>query len=298
MSSEPLISVVIPVHNGERYLGDCLRSVLRQTYEHLEIVLADNASTDRTAEIIDACADPRMRRLSVPLDVLSLHANWERAVAAAQGEFVKLVCHDDLLSPECVAVQAKMLLAHPDAVLASNRRRIVDDRGNVLIRARGLGPLLGPEGSREVASSEIVRACVRAGTNLLGEPASVLIRRCSLPEPIFDPRWHYAIDLDLYLRCLRRGGGVVDHASLSSFRVSPYQWSATLDRRQSTEMRAFFGDIASRYPDYLRPFDLHVAGARAAVHARARRGMYGLMRARSAAGTWRRALRPVQANAE
>ena len=63
MTTTPLVSLLTPVYNGERYLADCIESVLRQTYRHFEYVIVDNASTDRTADIIAAYAarEPRIR---------------------------------------------------------------------------------------------------------------------------------------------------------------------------------------------------------------------------------------------
>lgn len=63
-SAEPLVSVIIPVLNGERHLGDCMRSVFGQTYENIEVAIANNASNDRTAEIIGT-AHPAHRGGSV-----------------------------------------------------------------------------------------------------------------------------------------------------------------------------------------------------------------------------------------
>jgi glycosyltransferase involved in cell wall biosynthesis len=281
LGSEPLVSVVIPVLNGERHIDACMRSVLDQSYEHLEVVVADNASTDRTAEIARSFDDKRVRFLPTVTEQLSLHANWARGLESAKGEFVKIVCHDDLLMPECLSVQTELLHRHSNAVLVCGRRRIIDDRGRVLVRARGLGRLPKPSGTRVASGGAIARACTRAGTNLLGEPASVLIRRSALPDPLFDPRWHYTIDVEFYMRCIDHNNAVLDDRVLCCFRVSHKQLSATLAKSQVRELRAFFAEMARRYPEDVSEHDVRLGTARAQLLTKARQLLYWQMRMRS-----------------
>src|SRR5579863_1450547 len=112
MSAESLVSVVIPVFNGENHLDACLRSVVEQTYPRIEIVVSDQASTDRSVEIIRSFNDSRIRLLPKPTEQLDLHGNWTRVVEASTGSLVKLLCQDDLLSPDCLSVQTQLLHEH------------------------------------------------------------------------------------------------------------------------------------------------------------------------------------------
>ncbi len=258
-----------------------MASVLNQTYRNIEVVVSDNASTDGTAGIARSFDDPRVRILPNPAEQLSLPANWERGIAAVKGELVKIVCHDDLLFPDCLAVQTDLLLRYPTAVVAGGRRQIIDDQDDVLIKARGLGHLTKPGGTQVVDGGALARACTRAGANLLGEPASVLIRRSVLPEPLFDPRWLYAIDFGLYMRCLRRSDAVLDSRVLCSFRVSPHQLSAALAAGQARELKAFFSDLGRRYPEHISAPDVRLGATRAWLLARARRFLYRYMRIRA-----------------
>lgn len=280
VNTEPLVSVVIPVLNGENHLEACLTSILEQSYGNIEVVISDNASTDNTAKIIRSFDDSRVHVLPKPAEQLSLHDNWTRALAGAKGELVKIVCHDDLLLPESLEVQTELLLQHPSAVLAGGRRRIIDDNDDVLIKARGLGGLAKP--TKLLDGGSVAHACTRAGANLLGEPASVLIRRSALPDLSFDPRWHYAIDVDFYMRCLQRQDAILDSRVVCCFRVSHRQWSANLRRGQARELRAFFSDLARRYPEQVSTFDVRLGIRRAGILALARRGLYRQMRMRSA----------------
>ncbi len=280
MSTEPLVSVVVPVYNGERHLEACLNSILGQTHQRLEVVVSVQDSTDQSVEIVRSFSDPRLRLLPKPFESLDLHANWARALEASTGEFVKLACQDDLLLTDCLSLQVELLEQHPTAVLACGRRRMIDDDDKVLINARGLGNLTNA-GTQVTDGRTIARACTRAGANLLGEPVNVLIRRSALPHPLFDPRWIFAIDIEFYLRCLQEKEAVVDSRTVCSFRISPHQLSAVLAKGQAKELRAFFRELERRYPRDISDADVRLGAVRAQLLAQARRILYWQMRTRA-----------------
>jgi hypothetical protein len=106
------------------------------------------------------------------------------------GQYLKIVPHDDLLYRPCLEAQVQLLDEHPAAALTACRRRIIDDRGGVVVRLTrpGQPSPAGRRGTRRPRwRPDLARACTRAGTNLLGEPACALIRRTALPDPLFDP---------------------------------------------------------------------------------------------------------------
>ena len=287
MSAEPLVSLVIPVFNGERHLEACLRSLLAQSYEHFEIVISDQDSTDRSLELVATFADPRLRVLPRSVEPLNLQSNWTRAVDAAKGELVKIVCQDDLLLSPCLSVQVDLLNRHPTAALACGRRRIIDDHDKVLLARRGLGHLLKDGETKIISGPALARACTRAGSNLLGEPVSVLVRRSALPDPNFDPRWNYTIDLGFYMGCLRNDDAVIDSRVLSCFRVSPKQLSAQLAKTQARELREFLSEMAQRYPEQISKNDIKLGAARAEILSQGRQLLYKKMRFDAAVSHWR-----------
>lgn len=266
--------MAVPVYNGAAHLGACLESVLRQSYPALEIVVADGGSSDASASIVAAIDDPRVRCLEPAAQPLGLHANWERALRACRGDYVKLLCQDDLITPDCVEVQAGLLSDHPRAALVANRRVVIDDDGRVLLRTSGISTLTAGSPSRELSAAEAFRSCVRSGTNLFGEPASVMFRRAALPEPLLDRRWTYAVDLDLYLRTASGGRAVVDDRLLAAFRVSQRQLSAALAARQAREMRAFFSEVRRLHPAAVGAGDQLRGRVGATARAFARRAVY------------------------
>ncbi len=124
----PRVTIGIPVFNGERYLARTLASVLGQTYEDLEVVISDNASTDRTAEICrDAGTGDRRIRYRHNESNLGAAANYNLLVREARGEYFKWSPHDDLLDHACIERTTAGLDAHPDAVLCYSGTLRIDD---------------------------------------------------------------------------------------------------------------------------------------------------------------------------
>jgi Glycosyl transferase family 2 len=144
--SAPLVTVGIPVYNGERYLARALDSLLAQTFDDFEIVLCDNASEDRTAEICAAYAnrDPRIRFYRNPQN-LGLVRNFNRTFELAKGTYFKWASHDDWHARESLELTVKALEANPDAALCGTGVSIVDEDGIEYDRWSPPGDLRLPE---------------------------------------------------------------------------------------------------------------------------------------------------------
>lgn len=273
--THPALSVVVPAYNNARTLDETLRSVLDQTGIDFELIVADHASTDDTREVASRFAgDDRVRILDTEAGG-GAGRNWRRVSEAARGDFVKLVCGDDVLRPGVLARQAAILRTS-GAVLTACRRDIVDATGATLKRAwglRGIGePMDGPRA---------VRTAVRAGSNVFGEPASVMMRRSALVETggWFD-RFPYLIDQATYSRVLLTGTFAPDLSVGATFRMSTTQWSVALTREQSSQAQGFHAWLHQNHPDVVSRSDLRIGNARAAVMARARRLSYKILERR------------------
>jgi len=123
MSCTPEISVALPVHNGANYLRAALDSVLAQEWGDFELVVSENASTDETPDILrEYSRQDRRIRVSRTDTLIDVASNINRAVDLASGAWVKLVCHDDLLKPNCLTRMREVLssLATPSVGLVCN----------------------------------------------------------------------------------------------------------------------------------------------------------------------------------
>lgn len=271
----PLVSVVIPSYQQADYIDEAVRSVLDQDVD-LELIVADHSSTDGTWDRLQAYADdPRVTLSQTPAGG-GAPANWRAATTHARGEYLKLLPGDDTLLPGSLARQVGLLDAHPDAVLTAGLRDVVDASGKAVVRGRGLAGL-----DRAMPGTEAIRATVRSGTNLFGEPGAVLMRRAALEAAGgWDDAHPYAIDEGTYIRVLEQGDFVPDPAPASTFRLSGGQWSVALARSQAQQMAQLHADVAERLPAAVSAADVRRGNRRAYLLAQQRRIVYLVLKAR------------------
>ena len=129
----PRVSIGLPVYNGENFLAETLGSIRSQTFEDLEIIIADNASTDRTREICETAAreDGRIRYFRHDSN-LGAPANYNFTVAHAVGEYFMWTAHDDLRSPSFVERALESFAARPDAAVVFSQVLEIDADGEVI----------------------------------------------------------------------------------------------------------------------------------------------------------------------
>jgi len=279
----PLVSVVVPAYNNADFLESTLRSILEQTIEDFELIVADHGSTDGTWDVMRRFEDDSRVSLHRTEAGGGALRNWNRVSQLATGKYLKLVCGDDLLHPEILERQIAALEKESSAVLTASPRSIIDARGGVIISSRGLNGLRGL-----VPGHEALRRTVRAGTNLFGEPGCVTFRREALEQAgWWDSRWPYFIDEATYAQVLLFGPMVaLDDEPLASFRISSGQWSVALARSQASQAAGFHGWLHSTHPAIVRRQDALLGNTRARSAAALRRLAYlYLSRRMSVAGS-------------
>jgi glycosyltransferase involved in cell wall biosynthesis len=133
VTSSPRVSIGLPVYNGENYLAEAVGSVLGQTFSDLELVITDNASTDRTSEICRdfAASDPRVRYIRNEQN-LGAARNYDLVWKHCAGTYFKWLAHDDRLLPGYVAATVSVLDQNPDAVLCNTVVDYIDQHGKHL----------------------------------------------------------------------------------------------------------------------------------------------------------------------
>lgn len=245
-SQLPRVSVCIPTYRGSATIGAAIESVLAQSLTDFELIVIDDGSPDDTRAIVEGFADSRLIYVRSEHN-LGPQGNWNRCLELAQGKYFKLLPHDDLLHPHCLERQVAVLDTDRDeriALVFSAREVLGPDR-RVLTRRGYPGGREGP-----IAGGMVMRACVRRGTNLLGEPGAVLFRK-SLADRIggFDATNPYVIDLDYWFRLLAHGDAHFCANTLASFRVSLQSWSVAIGRAQDRD----FIDFVARVATGIRP---------------------------------------------
>lgn len=113
MESNPRVTVLMAVYNGEAYLSEAIDSILRQTFQDFEFLIVDDASTDQSLKIIQAQGNPSIR-LVCNDENLGLAASLNRGLDLARGEYVARMDCDDVSLPTRLAKQVAFLDTNPD----------------------------------------------------------------------------------------------------------------------------------------------------------------------------------------
>jgi len=128
---KPLVSIGLPVYNGEEYLAEAIESVLHQTYTNLELIISDNGSTDKTEMICRRFAE-QDERVRYHQNELNLGASWNynRTVELARGFYFRWLAADDMLAPTLIEKSVEILESRPEVVLCFSWTKDIDQAGN------------------------------------------------------------------------------------------------------------------------------------------------------------------------
>ena len=273
-SQTPSVSVCIPVYMGTEHLRFAIESVLQQTYTDFELLIIDDYSPEDIAGIVNSYQDRRIRFLC-NTENLGAEVNWNRCLREARGRYFKLLPMDDLLTADCLEKQIDVLEQDVEQCIALvfSARSIIDNQGQVIMKK--CYPF-GKEGI--VCGTTLVRHTFWLGSNLIGEPGSVLFRR-SLAEKVgtFDANHPYVIDLNFWARLLLHGDAYYFSGALASFRVSSGSWSVRIGAEQSIQFRQFMATIAQNPGYSIKSTDLIVGNIMARLTAFLRMAIYRLV---------------------
>jgi glycosyltransferase involved in cell wall biosynthesis len=219
------VSVVIPVFNAERYVEATVRSVLASDLRELEIVIVDDGSTDRSAEIVGQIGDPRI--VFIQLRGSGGPARPRNVgIARARAPYIALLDADDLIKPDKLSSAAAALDRNPEAGFAFADFEKIDGDGRILessviaqiaaFRALASGP--DKDSWRLIPRSELERGLLTA--NFIGT-SGVLLRKSVLSDiGVFDESLVYCEDRDLWFRLAHRCSALYREQIGHSYRVA------------------------------------------------------------------------------
>lgn len=206
------VSVCIPAYNNEEYIKDTIDAILNQTYKDLELVIVDDNSKDHTYDVVKAYDDPRIK-LYRNEENLGMSGNWNRCLSLCNGEYIKLVCADDILAPTALEKEVAALEEHPTAVIAESDTKLIDldNKGKGFYkRFRKSGLVDGKEICKKGFYSQ----------DYFGAPQANTFRK-STAEAIggFDTWFTYILDYDFFVSLACEGDVYIIHEPLNFFRV-------------------------------------------------------------------------------
>jgi glycosyltransferase involved in cell wall biosynthesis len=127
--SNPLVSIVIPVHNGEKYIKEAIDSCFAQSYANIEVIVVDDKSEDTTLDILRGYGD----KISViPVEKQNGLGNVINiGIRASKGKYIARMDADDIMYPERVQKQVEYLESNPNCVAVGGQIDIVDENGSI-----------------------------------------------------------------------------------------------------------------------------------------------------------------------
>ena len=219
----PLVSVIIPVFNGEKTIQETIESVLNQTITDFELLVINDGSQDGTVEIVECISDSRIQVFSYPNAGQSTSRN--RGIELAKGDYISFIDADDLWTSDKLEAQLKALQANPKAGVAYSWTDWIDESSQLL----GKGSHNTEQG--EVFTKLLLNDFVANGSN-------ALIRRDALTEVGgFDPSVTPAEDWDLWLRLAARYEFVAVRSPQILYRISPNSASFNVWKMESSSLQ-------------------------------------------------------------
>jgi glycosyltransferase involved in cell wall biosynthesis len=194
--NSPLLSVCVPVYNGERYLEESLNSVLSQDFTGFELVVVDDCSTDESASIIEHCRDQRLRT-SFNEQRLGLVGNWNRCLELSRGRFVSLFHQDDVMQPHNLKSKVELLERYPKAGMAYSDVKIIGADGRVEMDHWFFS--IGLHSDKIIPGMDFFVKLI-SGFNFVCCPSVVVRKECFTQLGTFDPRLPFTADWEMWLR--------------------------------------------------------------------------------------------------
>ena len=211
---QPLVSIVIPAYNNENTIIATLESIRNQSYKNIEIIIIDDNSKDKTLQLVteQQKKDNRIKIYHNSTN-LGMIGNWNKSIQMTNGEFVKLVCADDLLDKNEIEKETGVMILNPSVNLVESDTRLID------INGKKTGSFKRYHKSGLVKGKKIARTSI-IWNNFFGAPVNNLIRKSVLDKTgYFDEQFTYILDFDMWMKIACTGDVYIIHELLNSFRI-------------------------------------------------------------------------------
>jgi len=250
----PLVSICIPTFNGSKYIASAIESALDQTYPNIEIIISDDNSQDNTLDKINDL----LNSSSIPYSVFNhipqgIGENWNNCIRNSNGQYIKFLFQDDLLSNDCIERMMDLMLSSPNVGLVYCKRNFIYDSTNPehLSWIKYCGILhknwFNLNISEGIIDGKIYlkdKKLLNEPLNKIGEPTAVLLnRKCFKKVGFFDKELKQTLDFEYWYRLMKffKVGFIDDE--LVTFRLHSNQATFVNKRNQLDEDYLFKNKI-------------------------------------------------------
>ncbi len=243
MTNKPLISIALRSYNQKAFLKEAIDSILNQTYTNFEIIIADDASTDGSVELIKAYAKEYPLKFKLILNEKNQgHTkNLNLALKACKGKYIAIFDGDDIMQPDKLKLQVEFMERNPDCVVCYHNTEFFDNE---------TGKTLYLRNNKKNSYSGDVRTMIKYG--MFNTNISNMIRRNKIPQQGANECITIASDWIFYVECLINGGVIlyIDEV-LARVRRHPDNITQTRFIKNLTDQYLSSFIILRKYPKYI-----------------------------------------------
>jgi hypothetical protein len=233
--SKAIVSVILPVYNGENYLRVAIESVLGQTFSDYELIIVDDGSVDSTADIVRAYETPQIRY--VRQENTGVSGAFNHGLRLAAGRYISWLSHDDVFMPTKLEKQVNAISQSTEPSVCYTDIQMIDSQGKVFLERRL------PEHRREDA----LRNVLTAGLICSASYSLLYDRRCIEEVGMYSVELRYAQDVDMLARLARR---------FPLIRVPEFLMQVREHRARGIRSRNWEREIARYFPEQLNSISL------------------------------------------
>lgn len=232
-NDKPLVSVIIPAYNASKYLKEAVDSIIGQTYDNLEIIIINDASTDDTLQIANSYIK-KDRRVKVYDNKanMGIGRNRSKGIKLAIGEFICWQDADDISLPNRIKLQVEYLLNNEDVGVVGGFMQFFDDSGDLAIRHY--------EEHDEGLRKTIFRY------NPIAQPASMVRSKVFKKVGLYNPEYRVDEDLDMLFRI----GREYKFANVQEVVLRYRQSNSSLTRQNLRKMEKVTIQLRMQYAKY------------------------------------------------
>lgn len=191
MIDNPLVSIVTPVFNGEKYINETINSILLQTYKNIEIIVVDNCSTDKTPDICKSFG--KKVKYFKNKENYGIGYNRWRGVRLSKGDYIVFCSADDVIFPNYIEEMLKASEEHPNNIIYCNYN-FVNENGNLIREFKDV--------TYDNEEEWIMSVIFNAKANTMSVCYNIFSPSNILKENNFDKKIWYGEDLEHLLRCV------------------------------------------------------------------------------------------------
>ena len=264
MEDKPLVSVCLPTHNGAVFLKEALDSLKNQTYQPIELIASDDASTDETFRTLkEFIKDVSFPCTIVHHDPDGIAANWNNTLKLSKGKYIKFLFQDDIMYPDCIEKMVLVLEKDDSIGLVCSKRDIITDKNNRFTQGfianfenLQINLPVFSEGLTVLEGSEILKANYfkYKPINIIGEPIAVLFRTELISQiGYFRKDMFQLVDYEYWVRMFTKHKIAFISEKLAAFRLHHEQASFINNNNQINDKELYYSLL---YKDYF--WNLHL----------------------------------------